>query len=201
MVFDPAVPQPADFLSDSQGDILNNFGSSDTSFGVNHYAFSNGTANNGKHNVVQTPIITPNTHPTTAADEPKFYAYKENQGGASPPVGTIQWSRGPSNAQPSPVTILQSPVAALTLAANTTTDVLDFSGFLKNGFGTLFAVDSVLNSRLIAHVIWSGSAMTITTVANSNLTAVNSTSKLQIKCGAVAVNNLYWSFQLYRVQI
>lgn len=51
----PNIPQPTDNLSDSQGDILTNFQSLDTIFAKNHFAFSNSTSNNGKHNFVQFP--------------------------------------------------------------------------------------------------------------------------------------------------
>jgi hypothetical protein len=53
MVFKNNIPQPSDNMSDSQVDLLNNFGQLDTSFGVNHYKFSDLTANNGKHSFVE----------------------------------------------------------------------------------------------------------------------------------------------------
>lgn len=56
MVYNASVPQPTDNLSDSQNDILNNFSSANTSFGINHFAFDNATANNGKHNFVEMPV-------------------------------------------------------------------------------------------------------------------------------------------------
>jgi len=56
MPYNPSIPQPTDNLSDSQNDILNNFSSANTSFGINHFAFDNATANNGKHNFVEMPV-------------------------------------------------------------------------------------------------------------------------------------------------
>lgn len=58
MVFNPNVPQPNDLLSDSQGDILQNFSAANTSFGINHYPFDNATINNGKHKFVGMPVST-----------------------------------------------------------------------------------------------------------------------------------------------
>jgi hypothetical protein len=56
MTYNPNIPQPSDNLSDSQNDLLNNFQTLDTSFAVNHYQFSNATANNGKHKFCEMPI-------------------------------------------------------------------------------------------------------------------------------------------------
>lgn len=51
--YNPNIPQSTDFLSQSQQDIQNNFQQADTSFDINHYAFSNVTANNGKHSYIE----------------------------------------------------------------------------------------------------------------------------------------------------
>lgn len=55
MPFNPNIPQPSDLLSDSQGDLLGNMSQLDTSFGVDHFAFSNLTSNNGFHQKVTLP--------------------------------------------------------------------------------------------------------------------------------------------------
>lgn len=52
MTFDPNIPLPGDFLSDSQGDIKNNFTSINNSFGRNHTNFSVVT-DPGKHKFVE----------------------------------------------------------------------------------------------------------------------------------------------------
>jgi len=53
MTFNPNIPQPTDDLSDSQGDLLNNNLALDASFSINHAAFSDTTADNGKHTYVE----------------------------------------------------------------------------------------------------------------------------------------------------
>jgi hypothetical protein len=53
--YNPNIPQPNDLLSDSQGDILQNFGAANTSFAINHYEFDDATAKNGKHKFVSFP--------------------------------------------------------------------------------------------------------------------------------------------------
>ena len=52
MTYDPNIPLPGDFLSDSQGDLKNNFTAADNSFGRNHVNFSVAT-NAGKHKFVE----------------------------------------------------------------------------------------------------------------------------------------------------
>ncbi len=52
MTFDPNIPLPGDFLSDSQGDIKNNFTSINNSFGRNHTNFSVVT-DAGKHKFIE----------------------------------------------------------------------------------------------------------------------------------------------------
>lgn len=48
MPYQPNIPNPTDLLSDSQGDIKTNFQSSNTSFGLNHFAFD-AVSDSGKH--------------------------------------------------------------------------------------------------------------------------------------------------------
>jgi hypothetical protein len=54
-LYNNAIPQAGNRLASSQQDLLNNFQQLDTTFGVDHYDFSDGTANNGKHNQVTMP--------------------------------------------------------------------------------------------------------------------------------------------------
>jgi hypothetical protein len=53
MPFNSAIPQPADLLSNSQGQLLANNGFLDTTFGRNHFPFTDGTANNGHHTFIE----------------------------------------------------------------------------------------------------------------------------------------------------
>lgn len=51
------MPQPNDLLSDSQGDILDNFTSLNATYGINHYAFDDTTAGTtGLHKYVGMPV-------------------------------------------------------------------------------------------------------------------------------------------------
>jgi hypothetical protein len=75
MSYNPNIPQPTDLLSDSQQDLLNNFTAANTSFGINHYAFDNGTVDNGKHKFVSltTQGTTIAGSPATAATDVAVY--------------------------------------------------------------------------------------------------------------------------------
>jgi hypothetical protein len=71
MPFNPAIPQPNDLLSNSQGDLLTNNISLDASFSVNHLPFSDLTVNNGKHTFVE--MLQRPLKPVTAAAEGTIY--------------------------------------------------------------------------------------------------------------------------------
>jgi hypothetical protein len=66
MAYKPNIPLPGDFLSDSQGDIRNNFTTADNSFGRNHTNFSV-TTDAGKHKFVEMVITDPVTTPPVPA--------------------------------------------------------------------------------------------------------------------------------------
>ncbi len=80
MTYNPAIPQPNDLLSDSQGDILQNFGAANTSFGINHYAFDDATVKNGKHKFVSLPVQI--AAPATTAGEGALYFKTSGSGSA-----------------------------------------------------------------------------------------------------------------------
>jgi hypothetical protein len=65
MTYDPNIPLAADLLSDSQADLLANFGQLNTQFGVNHVAFNDVSADKGKHKFVQ--FVRQATAPATAS--------------------------------------------------------------------------------------------------------------------------------------
>ena len=51
--FNPLIPTGLVYLSSDYKNLQNNFQQLDTSFGINHFLFSNQTANNGKHTFVE----------------------------------------------------------------------------------------------------------------------------------------------------
>lgn len=121
--FNPDIPPSGQFLDDSQPVLLTNNKALDNIFGVDHYKYSTGTTDQGKHNQVTTPIISGSAHPTTATDEPKFYAMQES---ANQPV--LQYSRIGSSGVPSPLTSINNVSGGETLAASATTNVINSTG-------------------------------------------------------------------------
>lgn len=205
MSFNPLIPQPNDELSDSQGQILNNFNSSNTSFGIDHYAFADLTSNNGKHKSVTTPLIPGGIHPATAVDEPKFYGMQDTT-----PLGVIQYSRGGNNAVPSPVTYIQSPSTPIVLANGASTNVLDFTG-LSRAFGVVYVGDfGVIVPQAITVGSFKFNSTPVTGKFNivssssslsPNFSIVQSGSILQIQnISGLARNDVYWTLVLYRVE-
>lgn len=204
MTFNPNIPQPTDDLSDSQGDLLTNNGALDTSFGIDHYKFSDPTSSNGFHNKVTTPVFVANPPtglpPDTSAGFPIFYGFQQTA-----PIGVIQWSRGPSNAVPSPVTILQSTSAAITLANLATSNVLDFTG-LTSAFGMIIASNnSAPLARSAAYVVWDGNSSLLFVGAlpnglgNLSINTSGNVLRVQNNSGS-PMSNIYWSLQLFRAQ-
>lgn len=199
MAYAPNIPQPTDKLSDSQGVLLSNFQQLDTSFGTDHYAFSNGTSNNGFHNTITTPLVVGSAHPATAAAIPKFYAMQDSAN-----LGVIQYSRGPSNAVPSPVTIYQSPASAINIAPLGTTNVFDFTN-LARAFAMLYASDTTTSTAVgICFIVWTGSALFLTPLVQGSgivgLQFLTNGNIVQIKnrSNVTTLSNFYWSLQFLR---
>jgi len=191
-IYNPNIPQANDDLSDSQGQILQNFNKADSSFGTDHYRFSDLTVNNGFHNRMTTPafVDSPPTGlpPVTIANIPIMYAYQDSAN-----VGVINYSRGPLNAVPTPLTHLQSTSAAIVLAPAATTNILDFTG-LSRATCMIYAFDAVATApglgrvRAVASVFWSGTFFIIDLIVGSTsiLTVQASGNILQLRNSTIA---------------
>lgn len=71
-IYNNSIPNPGDQLDISQPQLLQNFQQLDITMGVDHFDFSDGTVNNGKHNQVTLPEKA--SAPTTAEDEIALYS-------------------------------------------------------------------------------------------------------------------------------
>lgn len=58
MTYNANIPQPNDFLDESQVDLLSNFTVLDSSFLTNHFNFSDLSGNTGKHRFIEMPVTT-----------------------------------------------------------------------------------------------------------------------------------------------
>lgn len=190
-LFIPTIPQPGDNLDFSQGQLLSNNSGLDTVFGVDHYKFSDATVNKGFHNQVTTPV---RSHPVTGPN-PVFYGAQDSAN-----LGVLQYSSGPNNAVPTPLTMLQSPSTPISLAPNGTTNIIDFTG-LTRAFGVISASDTTgTNVGSMWYIVWTGAVIYKTAIISGTFQAINSGNILQLKniSPSITYNNIYWTFQLLR---
>ena len=197
MSFNPNIPQPGDLLSDSQGDLLQNMLALDTSFGIDHYTFSNLTVNNGAHRQVSSPISVPPAHPATVND-PKLYGMQDT---ALIPV--IHYSRAPNNAVPSPVTLIQSPSAGIVAAGGTSTNILDLTG-LVNCYGSVMAqaFGAGATRSLFGLFFYRGAAtLTVQNVFSNGLTLIpNVPANILQIFNTAPVTEFRYTIQLWRTE-
>lgn len=216
MPFVANIPQPTDFLSDSQEDLRQNNLQLDASFGIDHYTFSNATANNGKHNQVTTPLIIGAVHPTTSATDMKFYAMQDTAN-----IGLLQYSRGwdtvgSISGDPSPVTSMQSPVAGLTIlnggGLGSNTDMVDLTG-VSFAIGDLYAFSNDVTTTnrffITGSFCWTGSSLFVDKNLSlgpegSRWSFVLTGNKLQLRgsnTSPASTSNVYWTIAFKRIRV
>lgn len=205
MVFLNNIPQPTVTLANSQPQLLGNNMQLDTTFGVDHYAFSNLTGNNGFHNKVSTPayVASPPTSlpPVSTISLPIFYGFQQTAN-----LGTIQYSRGwqPTDAAaaaPSPVTNLQSSSNPTVIAPSSSINILDFTG-IPRAMVTLYAMDTVNQTYIVANFGWSGTAGFRMGSQVLQLGALFTGNILQLfnNNSIVTQSNVYWTLEMLRLQ-
>ena len=120
MTFNANIPQPNDFLSDSQAQLLINNQQLDSGFDVDHTTFTPPATptDRGKHKSVTSILQTADL--STAVNEVKLYSIEKTA-----TLGPLQFSRGENDANPSPVTLIHSPNTTVNIG---TTNVIDFTG-------------------------------------------------------------------------
>jgi hypothetical protein len=210
MAFLANIPQPSDTLDFSQPELLSNNSQLNTSFGIDHYPFTDTSANLGFHNQVTTPIIVGAAHPTTTTTYDRFYAMQD-----TPNLGILQYSRGydtvsAAPAVPTPVTSLQSPATGIALAAGATLPIFDFTGINTFGLAMLYVVDitnalpravfmemvTYCNSTLQAYQI-----PTLPPYPTATLIIGNSANPiLRIKNNSANPMSIMWTLQFLRIQ-
>lgn len=192
MVLQRNVPQPTDILSNSQGDLLNNNNAIDDSFGRNHYAASDTTANNGKHQVIENPVQA--AHPLAPTDC-IFYGMNDHA-----TIGPLQYTRKPINQVSTPITCLQSSAAGINLGAGGTTDILDFTG-IPYCFGEARACCNGPGGTWVSF-FWDGAILRATAnqYATGGASIFISTSGAILRITAVvAVTGISWTLRFDRI--
>lgn len=209
------IPQSAQFLDFSWTQLLANNQALDSIFGIDHYKFSNLTANQGFHNTVTTPgyVTTPPTVPVippVTTTNPIFYGFQTLDAGGNPTtsLGLLQFSRGPSNAIPTPLTRIHG--GPLNVDATPQT-IQNFAGIPRCLF-TVYASDSITMSVLTNIAIsgfWNGTSFIFPSQPASGsspnvsaLLILGSGTNLQISNQNLLIltGSVYFTIQLHRLQ-
>jgi hypothetical protein len=201
MAFIANTPLATQKLKDSKPQLLGNNIQLDASFGVDHYTFSNGTTDNGKHNQVTTPNIVGAVHPTTLADEPKFYGMQD-----STQSGVLQYSRGPSDAVPSPLTRLHGFTPGV--ANGATINVFDFGlpDVITRSIAVLMTYVEPLTAEKVRQIncYWDGTTLIVKNVSvggvGITLNGTSTGSILQILNSTGSAATIYWTLEFQRLQ-
>ena len=191
MTFNPNIPTSGEKLSASQPVLLSNNQALDNTFEVDHYKFSDGTSNVGKHETVTTPGI---AIPSTTID-PKIYGHEVTTN-----VGTLQFSRGESNAIPTPLTNKSGIVASLPFA--TPVNLLDFTGVTTCNFRVSAFRTGSSSFATFSGSVTGGTLFNTVQLAPSGATTFTfpiSGNILQILTGSPATN-VFWCIEFLRIE-
>lgn len=184
------MPISGDTLGGTRDRIKTNFQLIKSVFDENHYTF--GLGGQGKHRFVTTPDQI--TDSITAANEPKMYARA-----TSINAGVLQYSRGGSNAIPTPLTSLHSS-GGVVVAPDASTPVLNFAG-MPRAMAMVYAFDTSSAKRGLAYVWWNGATLRVENLVStaSQIQALFSGTTLNLR-NADLVNpmTIYWTLDLKR---
>lgn len=197
--FNNNIPQPNDLLSDSQGVLLTNNQALDATFLIDHYTFSDNTANSGKHNTVTTPIITGSAHPTTSATELKLYAMQDLAA-----IGLLQYSRGTSDATPTPITEFQGPLAGSVVLNAANLSLIDLTGITR-AVGTVYiGARSTLNVNYVnsCNFFFSNGTYTLINTTSTFFPVSSSGAVLRLTNSLIIGDaTVFWSIDFHRITV
>lgn len=200
-VYQPGIPTGTVNLDVDYLNLQGNFQQANIVYGTDHYPFDNATPNQGFHNLVTTPPVVNNPPdalpPATAAGILKLYAYQRY-----PAFGILQWSRGPSNAIPTPLTSLHGgPVSIASLA---TANIIDLAGMTRvmlmlSGFND--APTSAEKKPLNAFVAFSQGTSNVTAGGAGSMFAVMNGTVLGIRnATGTTAGSYYWTITFIRIE-
>lgn len=177
MAYKRDIPAASDILSTSQDEIKTNFNTADTSFAINHVAFSEST-NAGKHKYCS--FIEQSSAPSTAANEVALYT-KETSSIAA------LFMRNESDG-----TEVQLSVAASNLSASAAgSSYLPGGVIIKWGSGTA----STSGTALTFGTAFPNNCWSVIATTNANESAANSINILSVtKTGFTARDANGWGY-------
>lgn len=159
MTFQPTIPNPADYLAQSQIDLRNNFNLLNTYFSLNHIALNAGS-DNGKHTYVT--YVEQGADPVTAANEMAVYS-KDVAG------STRLFKRNESNGAVTQISDV-TPTALGTLNA-----VRDMSGLIHTWGEVTFAAGNALSPLTTFPIAYADVSLTATPITGTaSVLAINS---------------------------
>lgn len=127
-VYQKGIPTGIVNLDVDYLNIQGNFQQLNVVYGTDHYPFDNATPNQGFHNLVTTPPVVNSPPdglpPATAAGILKLYAFQQYMA-----LGPLQYSRGQSDAIPTPLTSLQG--GPISIAGGATSNIIDLAGITR----------------------------------------------------------------------
>ena len=202
-LFLPNIPQPGDNLDFSQGQLLSNNSGLDTVFGIEHYKFSDATANKGFHNTVTTPVIIGGTDPTTDATHCTLFSKVVGSSATIAP-GQLQFSKGPTplNEIASPVTFLQAPAGGTAVGVfPATVNILDFTGVPAGIIYVTGFVAGTAAKNTAASIYWDGVNISGGAVGNTfSILSSGTFVQLQFRNGGGS-GKIIWTIQFYRLAL
>lgn len=204
-VYQPGIPTGTVQLDLDYLNIQGNFEQANIVYGTDHYPFNNATPNQGFHNVVTTPVFVDNPAtglPPVTTTNPKFYAFQQTAN-----LGVLQYSRGPTNAIPTPITCIHG--GPLNVPFNNPRTLFNFTGITRSFF-TVYAGDSAnLSDQTVIAVsgFWNVSGFSFppqpaTGVISSALFLTNAGAVLQIsnQNALDATISVYYTIRFNRLQ-
>lgn len=200
-LYQPGIPTGTVNLDQDYQNLQNNFQQINTTYAVDHIPLTQAT-NNGFHNQCTMPLIAGSSHPPTGTNC-IFYTMQDASN-----VGLIQYSRGPNNAPPTPITELHSSSTPIIIAPNGTTNVLDMTGLFQL-VATLYIMNygpnPATNTLTVCDLLWNGNGgngfkFLNRSTANAPLQAINFGTILQIQnTNAAPANNVFWTLTMHRI--
>lgn len=207
-VYQPGIPTGTVNLDSDYLNIQGNFMQANIVYGTDHYPFDNNTPNQGFHNTVTTPPVVNNPPdglpPATAAGILKLYAYQ--QYGA---IGPIHYSRGQSNAVPTPLTKIYGGPSNVVFG--TPFPIMDFTGIALAIFNLTMISSSGIGygptTNRVLTAMWNGTAFSFpyqppTSGAGAVFlfpSAAASVLNINNASATVTTPNVYWVLDFVRI--
>ena len=192
MVYRTDQPVAGSSLRRSQPLLQENTSSANTTFELDHYPFNDTTANIGLHKQVTNPVQV--TAPSTSADQTKLYTLTPHA-----TIGPMQFTRGESNAIPTPLTNLHGTLPALAPSTNSTS-FFDFAGTPLSQGVILYQSNIVSAGTTLSiyntNFAWDGTRLVRSNTTNFSLSGTN--IRVFNNNTISTQNNIVWTINFFR---